>query len=377
MSNTFDTDSFSGWSWTAHVRPEDVTVLVTALLVFNATFAVAFVATFLERKLGDVETEMFRTDWANRVRLVTGGAAALAITLTLTRLVDDVGLFTVLIFVSSFTVFAALLINSRYFAELNDSVKLLEAALRVRDADKTKQDLLDSLQPQVAKRLRKKVSPRDTLSARKQLNRKQIAIGLYCCLLVFVEATVLLAIFPLIGLRGAGDFLGWLVSVTYFFLVLLIFVAIPLGLITFGQSFLWVRYARRWWTAQLMQVVSIIAIIALTLGFYIPYIGSEQWASGLLLLALNMASVAVAAAAVYVGKRYGRGPGKHVVMLSLATVHHEAFLAEDAYEHLLKKSKERSGKTETLIVTQKLGMPEQSSNGHKSGVIFNTKGDRT
>jgi hypothetical protein len=377
MSNTFAPDSFSGWALTAHLRPEDVTVLVTALLVFNATFAVAFVATFLERKLGDGESELFRHDWARRVRLLTSGAAALALTLTLTLLLDDLGLFTVLMIVSSFIVYASLLINSRYFSQFSVSMEVLDADRRVRAADKAKENLLDSLKPSAAKRLKRKTNSQDKQSTRKHVNRKQLAISFYCCLLVFIEATLLLAAFPLFGLRGASNFLVWVVSVTYFFMVLLIFVAIPLALITFGQSFLWVRYARRWWTAQLMQVFSIAIIFVLTFGFIIPYIGTEELPSGLMLLSFNVGCIGVAAIAVYVGKRYGRGPSKHVILLALATVNLEAFLAKDAHEDAWKRSRKQSGKNEALIVSGKLDTAKQSGNGHKSGVVINSNRNRT
>lgn len=337
-TRTFEPDTFTGWHLHAHISTADVTVLVTALLVFNATFAVAFIATFLV-SVENKEFEYFRIDWAQTVQVLAVNSASLALTLTITRFFEAPALFVVLTLVTLSVILASQLVNSTFLAKKNAFMAALDW-MKKRDDAKAAIEVFLSMFNEITRRRMERIEPSSKKQALEQATRCRIVIVGSCALLVLLESVVVLAVWPVFGVEAPRSVQGWIYSVGYLFFVLLVLAIFPLSFVTFGQSYLWMRVALVRAFSTTLRVIGIIAVVATTLMFFFPYIGTPELLSGGFMLFCNALVVALVTYVVHRGTRTGRGPGKYVALHTLAVLDANALAAQEAYEEAEKQSRE-------------------------------------
>lgn len=87
----FDYSVLKDWEWTAHIDSADATVVVTAALLYVATFNVAAIASALDRSK-DLPVTLTQFWWRESAAAATRFAVAIAVAISLTRLPGEPGL---------------------------------------------------------------------------------------------------------------------------------------------------------------------------------------------------------------------------------------------------------------------------------------------
>jgi len=361
----------TGWDLGAHISSSDVAVFVTALLVFNATFAVAFVATYLVPAQNE-EFEYFRTSWAQSVQRLASASASLAITLSITRALEDTGLFAVLVMMSALIVAASLLVNSTYFEQKSAAMAIFDTRKRLAAAVDAKNLFLGELNTEAQVRLSVK-EPQDRQEARRQLNRCRTRIAVTCLVILLLEAVGAIAAVPLTGLHGPVSASAWLTGLPLLLQAFLLFGPWALAIATFGQSSFWVRRARKGKFMPAYKAFGILLAVFQVFFWFAAYADTELWPFGVVLAIINFVAIVITVVGVYWGKRYGVGPFKYVTLHALTILDLDKFWAAAAVEEAVKKSQRGSIQSDFISYSTPA---EQNGNGHKSGRIFNAKRNR-
>lgn len=377
FSNPRENIDLSSWNLSAGLDSSDVTVIVTALLIFNATFAIAFVATFLV-EVKETEFDYFRTDWGQKVQTLSVLSASLAASLAITRFQESPGLFVALALAALFIALASQLVNGKFFAQTSAAIAIDDAKRKLKAAKKAREIFLDSVGPQASVRIRTRKEPASVKAAKGLLRRYSRTILLYV-LLLGVSLGILTIPFGLVifvkkpPVGTIFEFLTFASMWIFVVLVIVTFFPVWFG-VTVGQVNIWISASQGRkisWFFRVLRTSSVAFVVVV----WITLPGGDGSSLGLFLSTTTMMAALAAATATYIGWRTARGPGKHVVYLSLSQLDLNVATAEAALKEAEKKAAKE--KAAPSVVRLELDPSDQGGNGHKSGVVVDKEGNRT
>ncbi|WP_210479201.1 hypothetical protein [Naasia sp. SYSU D00948] len=308
-------DLLTGWDLTAGITAADATVIVTALLVFAATFGVAFIATFLVPTEA-TDLDYLRVDWAQTVQQLVAAATALAAAVTATRVADQPALAVALLLVTIGTFAAYGLLHEGFLGQKLARVRLLHAREDVQAAALAFEAFRGTISETAREPLGVGSAGDPERAPRGQGRCRALILVLLLGALVLETVILWLALLWLVATPppSAG---AWAAIALNLLLVSTITTAIPIAVATFGLAAVWAAFARRD-RFLAIRVAGLALIGAGPLALPVLSYGDTEPFTAAIFTVGAIVVVAAAVVAVAVARRTGRGPGTVVLQLAAA-----------------------------------------------------------
>lgn len=321
-------EAFNGWHWDANINPSDATVIVTAAILFVASFNVAAVASAVDHQ-SKFSTVLMQHWWSIGAGASTVVAAQTAFAVAFTRFPGEPGLGAALIFLSLLTGAGSWLVAGENSVAAS---RLVSVASKKRKWEESKDALGRALWQRTPAPLIEKLSTGPKPMA---LHRHLLPSAALVFAVVLIEAlgqtawTVLILDQWATADDAAGD---W--SVYGFWVILDCFgTAAPSLMLVTILILGWIAQARRKSYTKLIFIAGFIFLGLMTVSgssSYGGFVGPMErgWSS---------ATIALIGGLVLLGALKGRGPGAPIPLAILAWLAKDELRNRKAYKVSRKK----------------------------------------